>query len=74
MIGPSTRTAASIGPDRVRATSSAWTMAKVLGRTSTNTTTSTVIIAVARATPQAPGTSLVMKAVARAELRMLIRL
>ena len=58
MIGPSSRTTSSIGPESARATSSARTMARVLGSTSTNTSTSTVITPVAMATPQAPGTDL----------------
>ena len=65
ITGPRTRTTSSIGPETERATSSARTMANVLGSTSTNTTTSTVMTPVAMATPQAPGTSRVMNSVAR---------
>ncbi len=63
-----------MGAERPRATSSARTIARVFGNTSTNTTTSTVMMPVARATPQPPGTSLVMNSVAREELRMLMTL
>jgi hypothetical protein len=63
-----------VGPDRARATSSERTMATVLGSTSANTRTSTVMAAVATATPQGPGIRVVSTWVARAEARMLIRL
>ena len=49
-------------------------MARVLGSTSANTSTSAVITAVAAATPQAPGIARVITWVASAEARMLIRL
>ncbi len=54
--------------------SSGRVIARVLGSTSTNTSTSTVITAVARATPSAPGTTRVMNSVASAEVRMLMTL
>ncbi len=73
-IGSSSLTKNRTNADRPRATSSGRVMAKVLGSTSTNTSTSAVITAVAITTPQAPGTTLPMNSVARAELRMLIRL
>ena len=71
ITGPRTRTTSSIGPDTDRATSSARTIATVLGMTSTKTTTSRVITPVAMATPQAPGTTRVMNSVARADDRIL---
>ena len=46
----------------------------VSGTLEKSTATSTVITAVARATPQAPGIDLVMNTVARAEVRMLMAL
>ena len=74
MTGPATRTTSRVGPDRNRATSSERRIARVLGRTSANTSTSTVITPVAIATPSAPGMARVSTSVARAEARMLIRL
>ena len=74
MIGPNTRTVTISGAERARATSSARLMAMVLGRTSANTRTRTVITAVATAMPRAPGIDLAMNSVVRAEVRMLIRL
>ena len=49
-------------------------MARVLGSTSAKTRTSTVMTAVATATPHGPGITVVSTWVARAEARMLIRL
>jgi hypothetical protein len=74
MIGPNSRTTSRVGADRKRATSSDFRMARVLGSTSANTSTSTVMVAVAAATPHGPGMAAVSTWVARAEARMLTRL
>ncbi len=73
-IGSSSRTKNRVNPARPRAVSSGRVIAKVLGSTSTNTSTRTVITPVEMTTPSQPGNTLVINSVARDEDRMLIRL
>jgi len=72
--GPKILTSQKVGSDRKRATTSGRVMARVLGRISPNTTTSTVMITVEASTPMAPGKAAASTLVVRAEAPMLTTL